>query len=309
VASAARKKKARRASPKPGAKPSRRGKPRANSRARKATRARASARPSKAPKRAPEPAAKRTPKRAKKTVARAKRAKKKPVARAKRTKKPSARPKRAIAAMSAAKSPAKSPVKRATIRKAKPHVNAPATAPRTPSTVATPVPPAFSVQRAGASAREQLLFELQRARAAVKAASQGLTPGHAEKPIAPGKWSIKEIVLHLSERDRVRLEEFGRTLGGQPRSWADATHEQENEINEIHLAPLRAHTWDEAVRRMDSLREQLLWRLSQLPSQPDDVWRRGHAFGDMMWALPQHDRLHAEQIKLARLGELVPVED
>jgi hypothetical protein len=171
------------------------------------------------------------------------------------------------------------------------------------------VPPAFSAQRAGADARAELLFELQRARASVKAAIQGLAGGNAERPIAPGKWSIKEIVLHLSERDRVRLEEFGRTLGGQARSWAGATRAEEDEINEIHLAPLRAHTWDEAVRRMDSLREQLLLRLSQLPGQPDDVWRRGHAFGDMMWALPVHDRLHAEQIKLARIGDLVPVED
>jgi hypothetical protein len=198
---------------------------------------------------------------------------------------------------------------RTALRKATPRTKPVPPAARAVPPAVAPVPPAFSVQRAGASAREELLFELARARAAVKAATQGLTSGHAERPIAPGKWSIKEIVLHLSERDRVRLEEFGRTLGGQPRSWAGATHVQENEINEIHLAPLRTHTWDEAVRRMDSLREQLLWRLSQLPAQPDDVWQRGHAFGDMMWALPGHDRLHAEHIKLARLGELVPVED
>lgn len=194
---------------------------------------------------------------------------------------------------------------RTTARSAAPR--AAAVAPRPP--VAPPVPPAFSAQLAGADARAELLFELQRARASVKAAIQGLAAGNAERAIAPGKWSIKEIVLHLSERDRVRLEEFGRTLGGQPRSWAGATRAQEDEINEIHLAPLRAHTWDEAVRRMDSLREQLLWRLSQLPAQPDDVWRRGHAFGDMMWALPEHDRKHAQQIKLARIGDLVPVED
>ena len=172
-----------------------------------------------------------------------------------------------------------------------------------------PVPPAFSTQRAGASAREELFFELQRARASVKAATQGLASGHAERPIGPGKWCIKEIVLHLGERDRVRLEEFGRTLGGQPRSWAGITDDEQDQVNEVHLAPLRAHTWDEALRRMDSLREQLLHRLAQLPAQPDDVWKRGHAFGDMMWGLPEHDRHHAEQIKLARLGELVPVED
>lgn len=171
-----------------------------------------------------------------------------------------------------------------------------------------PVPPAFAVQRASATAREELLFELQRARASVKAAVQGLASGLAERPIAPGKWSIKEIVLHLSERDRVRLEEFARTLGGQLRSWAGHDKATENEMNEMHLSPLRAHGWDDALRRLDTLREQLLLRLSEVPAQPDDVWRRGHPFADMMWGLPEHDRLHAHQIKLARIGANDPVE-
>jgi hypothetical protein len=171
-----------------------------------------------------------------------------------------------------------------------------------------PVPPAFAVQRANATPREELLFELQRARASVKAAVQGLGAGLADSPVAPGKWSIKEIVLHLSERDRVRLEEFARTIGGQPRSWAGVQKREETDQNEVHLSPLRAHSWDDALRRLDTMREQLLLRLSEVPAEPDDVWRRGHPFADMMWGLPEHDRLHAHQIKLARIGANDPVE-
>jgi hypothetical protein len=174
---------------------------------------------------------------------------------------------------------------------------------------APPPPPAFAAQRALATAREELLFEIQRARASVKAAIQGLTGATAERPIAPGKWSIKEIVLHLSERDRVRLEEFSRTLGGLPRTWAGSGKAEEDAVNETHLAPLRAHGWDAAVKRLDSQRELLLLRLSEVPALPDDVWRRGHPFADMMWGLPEHDRHHAEQIKQARIGELLPMED
>ena len=178
-----------------------------------------------------------------------------------------------------------------------------------PRRAPAPVQPAFAVQRAGASARENLLFELQRARASVKAAIQGLPAAAAMQPIAPGKWSTFEIVLHLSERDRVRLEEFARTLAGQPRTWAGIEDPEMAPVNEAHLAPLRAHTWDEAVRRLDSLREELLQRLFQVPAQPDDVWQHGHAFGDMMWGLPDHDRHHAEQIKRVRIGGPSPVED
>jgi len=180
---------------------------------------------------------------------------------------------------------------------------------RSRAAAAAPVPPAFAAQRALATAREELLFELQRARASVKAAIQGLASAGAERPLAPGKWSIKEIVLHLSERDRVRLEEFSRTLGGLPRTWAGITKAEEDAVNETHLAPLRAHGWEAAVRRLDSQRELLLIRLSEVPALPDDVWRRGHAFADMMWGLPEHDRHHAEQIKLARIGELLPMEE
>ena len=170
-------------------------------------------------------------------------------------------------------------------------------------------PAAFSVQRAGATMRDQLFFELQRARASVKAAIQGLSSANAGRPIAPGKWSPLEIVLHLGERDRVRLEEFARTLGGQPRTWAGVPDAVQASVNEAHLAPLRAHSWDDAVRRLDALREALLLRLHEVPALPDDVWHRTHAFGDMMWGLPEHDRHHAEQLKRARIGEPLPVED
>lgn len=183
-----------------------------------------------------------------------------------------------------------------------------ASAATTKRRVTTPVPPAFAAQRASATSREHLLFELQRARASVKAAIQGLVPGSTMRPIAPGKWSPFEIVLHLSERDRVRLEEFGRTLAGQPHSWAGMHDPAMAPVNEAHLAPLRAHTWEGAVRRLDSMREQLLLRLAEMPALPDDVWQRQHTFGAMMWGLPEHDRHHAEQIKLARIGGPSPVE-
>jgi hypothetical protein len=236
-------------------------------------------------KRATPPARKAAPRKA---VAR------KAVARKVVARKPASKPARARAA----------PKRPASVAAKRPPRRAPVSRP-----APAPVPPAFAVQRAGASAREHLLFELQRARASVKAAIQGLSMGAAMQPIAPGKWSPFEIVLHLSERDRVRLEEFGRTLGGQPRTWAGIEDPEMRPVNEAHLAPLRAHTWDEAVRRLDSLREELLQRLFQIPAQPDDVWQHGHAFGDMMWGLPDHDRHHAEQIKQARIGDPVPVED
>ncbi len=163
------------------------------------------------------------------------------------------------------------------------------------------VPTAFSAQRAGAATRDLMLFELVRARAAVKAALQGIASGRALHPIAPGKWSLLEIVLHLSERDRVRLEEFDLLHAGVAPSWRGLNVDQIAAVNEAHLAPLRGHSWDEALRRMDSLRDELMERLARVPAD-EHVWRKGHAFADTMGHLSQHDRHHAQQIKQARIG-------
>ncbi|MEO5987989.1 MAG: hypothetical protein ABIU54_00360, partial [Candidatus Eisenbacteria bacterium] len=75
-------------------------------------------------------------------------------------------------------------------------------------------PPAFAAQRTHASSKELVLFELQRARVAVNAALQGVSGGAAERPTRPGGWTIREVVLHLVVRDRVRLEEFDAALAG-----------------------------------------------------------------------------------------------
>lgn len=164
-------------------------------------------------------------------------------------------------------------------------------------------PAAFASQRAGASAKDLLLFEIERARVAVLAAIQGLGGGTAMQPTAPGKWSTHEIVLHLAVRDRIRLEEFDSMLAGNEASWAGVmdTAEQAAE-NEAGLAPVRGLSWDEAVRLLMTTRAELLERLQAVPAEPAGVWSESHAFGAMMHRLPGHDRGHAEAIKNARIA-------
>lgn len=168
-------------------------------------------------------------------------------------------------------------------------------------TAAEPAP-AFASQRAGATPKDLLLFELQRARVAVQAAVQGVAPGSAERPLAPGKWTLRELVLHLAVRDRVRLEEFDAVLAGADVSWKGLEDPAMAHINEAHLAPLRHHSWDEALRLLQTTRDQLMTRVLAVPADPDSRWSEAHAFGRMLLALPPHDRKHAEQIKRARIG-------
>jgi len=172
-----------------------------------------------------------------------------------------------------------------------------------PAPAPAPVPAAFEPQKAAATAKELLLFELERARVAVIGAIQGLGSGTAMEPVAEGKWSPHEIVLHLSVRDRVRLDEFDSMLAGNAASWAGiddpAVHA---EMNERHLEPLRHLSWDEAVRLLMTTRAELVERLQAVPDEPAEIWTEAHPFGASMLRLPGHDRGHAEAIKNARLA-------
>ncbi len=173
--------------------------------------------------------------------------------------------------------------------------------PPTPPTPAKPFTPAFAAQRQAASARDLLLFELQRARVAVHAALKGMGAGSALQPIAPGKWSPHEIVLHLVARDQARLGEFDAVLAGAAPSWALFGPADWPGVNEGHIAPLRALSWDEAVQRLTATRERLLAALLAVPPEPAEVWGAGHVFGAMLLGLPDHDRHHAQQIQQARI--------
>jgi hypothetical protein len=156
--------------------------------------------------------------------------------------------------------------------------------------------PAFP-QRAGASPKQLLLFELMRARASFLSAVQGLGGSGTSDPIARGKWSPREIVLHLVTRDQARLCELESTLHGTPASWKSAKEKDWAKINETNLAPLRHHDWEEALRLLHRTRQQLVEELESVPDEPSERWGAEHSFGEMLGALPIHDRHHADQIK------------
>lgn len=164
--------------------------------------------------------------------------------------------------------------------------------------------PAFSAQKSEASEKELLLFELGRARVAVKAALQGLGPASASRPIAPGKWSPLEIVLHLVARDEARLDRMAAALSGGTIEWM-GQHDPAfwAAVNEAAIAPRRGTSWDDALRLLDVTRERLLEALRAVPETPAEPWTAAHPFGALLRGLVPHDRHHAEQIKNARILE------
>lgn len=241
---------------------------------------------------------------------RASRPKRKP----KRTPKPRSRARRAAATVrvTGAKSPsARTRATPATPRSAgrKRQATGPGAKPRAPLRVVTrsrkgtprPAPPPAFPQAAGASAKHQLLFRMVKARASVLAAIQGMGAAAAERPLAAGKWSTRETILHLVTRDRARLREMEAALRGTRASWDGSDAARQDRENEQDLVPLRHFSWEDAVRLLLTTREQLMEAVESIPEDPAEVWDAAHPLGWMFHRLPPHDLHHADVIKRARV--------
>ncbi|MBI1796221.1 MAG: DinB family protein [Candidatus Eisenbacteria bacterium] len=159
-----------------------------------------------------------------------------------------------------------------------------------------PVAQAFE-QTAGASPKQRLLFDLLRARTAVRAAVAGLGGGSGDQPIAPGKWSARETLLHLVTRDHARLTEMEAALRGTPASWEGAKPADWARINAETMAPIRPLSWEDTLRLLDRTRERLIEALESVPDDRPEIWAESHAFGKMFLDFHEHDRHHAEILK------------
>ena len=111
-----------------------------------------------------------------------------------------------------------------------------------------PRPPAFAGAVASASARDLALFDLVRARVEVQAAFQGMVASTAEQPIAEGKWSPRQIALHLHYWDREMLPWVEKAYLHNQRP--PHTHDDVLAENVSSQEELGAHDWETARRLM-----------------------------------------------------------
>jgi hypothetical protein len=161
-----------------------------------------------------------------------------------------------------------------------------------------PKPRPFAGALENASAKDLAIFDLVRARVEVQAAIQGLQPGTAERPVDAGKWSPRQIVLHLHYWDREMLPYVERAWRHDERP--PHTKDQILTENGSFLGELDHHEWDEARRLMQHSREQFLEELQSVPEEPAEMWSSEHALGWLIRILSHHDRHHAAVLKDAR---------
>jgi hypothetical protein len=167
--------------------------------------------------------------------------------------------------------------------------------PRTPR--AKPAPAPSFPQREGASAKHLVVFEMLRARAAFHAAIQGLGPGAASRPLAPGAWSVREHVLHLCHWDEQAVHQVEPVSRGTPPPWHANTKEDDDRMNAEAQARLAHLGWDDALRRLHMIRAELIEALEFVSSDPAEPWLETHPLGYMLRDIASHDRHHADVIK------------
>jgi hypothetical protein len=147
------------------------------------------------------------------------------------------------------------------------------------------------------------MFRMVRARASVLAAIQGMGAASAERPLASDKWNTRETILHLVTRDRARLREMEAALRGVRASWDGLDAARQAVVNEQDLVPLRALSWEDAVRLLLTTRQALMEAVESVPESPEEVWKEEHPFGWMFQRLPNHDLHHADIIKHWRAAQ------
>ena len=141
------------------------------------------------------------------------------------------------------------------------------------------------------------MFRMVKARASVLAAVQGMSAATAERPLGEDKWTVRETILHLVTRDRVRLREMEAALLGLRPSWDGADALLQAQVNEKDLVPLRALSWEDALKLLLTTRQVLMEALESIPEDPPEVWGEDHPLGWMFQRLPAHDLHHADIIK------------
>lgn len=214
----------------------------------------------------------------------------------KRTTKPAKQPAAKRATKRTARNRPARPAPRRATKRAAPQRKSALRVVRRAAPKAAPKATAFP-QRAGASSKQRALFELMRARAALVAAIQGLSGGSAGEPIAPGKWSVRETVLHVGHWEREVVRALEAALRGRAPEWMAWDAAQDAHASREAIVSLGHHDWDGAVRLLQTIRSELLESIESVPDEPAAVWAREHPFGNLVQHSIWHDRHHAEIIK------------
>ncbi len=145
------------------------------------------------------------------------------------------------------------------------------------------------------------MFELVRARVTVHAVLQGLGSANVDEPIARGKWSAHQHVLHLLAWDRAALKHLESALRGIEPPWAGFSGDRLDAFNAEAVREQGRPDWETTLRRLHASRDELMQAVESIPDEPAEVWDPEHPLGAMLYDVAWNDRHHAEAIRRWRM--------
>jgi hypothetical protein len=117
--------------------------------------------------------------------------------------------------------------------------------------------------RVGTS-RDQLLLELDTARARVSEAISGLTEEQASRPAVDG-WSVKDNLNHLTACDEFRFYEISRvSRGGRP-AFPSIDREQDEALNALIVTQRRGLPMAQVIADLEFARSLVLQAVAGAP--------------------------------------------
>lgn len=157
------------------------------------------------------------------------------------------------------------------------------------------------------TAVDDLIAELQAARAELEDALRSLSPADLERPAVIGEWSVRDLLVHIAGWDRTSREALTCVIAeDDPRfEQYQGTQWDWQEWNSRFLAEREGFTAEAVLAELRSERAALLAFIA--PLSDDQLERRARMPWDHVLSVAEvlavqahHDREHAAHIRAAR---------
>jgi len=112
--------------------------------------------------------------------------------------------------------------------------------------------------------RDQLLLEMDAARAAVMQAIAGLSEEQMSQPGIDG-WSVKDVLNHLTACDEFRFFEIERVSRAGRTGYPGLNSEESDSLNHLIVTKRRSLPFSEVLRDLDAVRALVLEAISRAP--------------------------------------------
>jgi uncharacterized damage-inducible protein DinB len=142
--------------------------------------------------------------------------------------------------------------------------------------------------------KQNYIENLNAARKTMINATDGLTEEELCRPMAEGKWSIKDTLGHLAAWEGEVVKAFEQKARGERPTIGDI--KDFDSWNEVQAAERRSRSLAEIKREFMETRERLLAIVNGFPDD-GDLWSPERSTAKMLGTLIQHDQHHSKSIR------------